>query len=81
MSGQAANPEPDREGLLATNIAFFARTLRDAGLRLGPSATVDAVEAVRAAGIGSRDDLYWTLHCVMVVRREDRAVFHEAFQL
>jgi uncharacterized protein with von Willebrand factor type A (vWA) domain len=70
-----------KSGRLVDNIAYFARTLRDAGLRLGPSAVVDAVRAVEAAGIGGRDDLYWTLHCVLVQRREDSAVFHEAFQL
>ena len=68
-------------GKLVDNIAYFARTLRDAGLRLGPSAVVDAVRAVEAAGIGSREDLYWSLHCVLVARREDHAVFDEAFKL
>ena len=66
---------------LPENVLYFARTLRDAGLRLGPSSVVDAVSALRVAGIGSRDDLYWTLHCVFVTRREDHAVFDEAFRL
>ncbi|KQT57449.1 MULTISPECIES: vWA domain-containing protein [unclassified Aureimonas] len=74
-----ARAEPD--GRLADNIAYFARTLRKAGLKLGPAATLDAIAAVKAAGIGSRDDFYWTLHCVLVTRREDDAVFDEAFRL
>ncbi len=69
------------DGRLPENILYFARTLRDAGMRLGPSSVVDAVNAVKVAGIGSRDDLYWTLHCVFVIRREDHAVFDEAFRL
>jgi uncharacterized protein len=36
---------------------------------------------VLAAGIGTRDDFYWTLHCVLVTRREDHATFDEAFRL
>jgi uncharacterized protein with von Willebrand factor type A (vWA) domain len=32
-------------------------------------------------GIGGRDDFYWTLHAVLVNRREDHAVFDEAFRL
>ncbi len=68
-------------GRLPENILYFARTLRDAGLRLGPSSVVDAVRAVEAAGLGDRDDLYWTLHCVFVTRKEDHPVFDEAFKL
>jgi uncharacterized protein with von Willebrand factor type A (vWA) domain len=36
---------------------------------------------VLAAGIGNRDDFYWTLHSVLVTRHEDHAVFDEAFRL
>ena len=66
---------------LGDNIIHFARTLRAAGMRVGPAAAVEAVRAVQAAGIGSREDFYWTLHCVLVSRREDHAVFDEAFKL
>lgn len=73
----AAKPD----GRIADNIVYFARALRKAGLRLGPASVRDAIEAVLAAGIGSRDDFYWTLHAVLVSRREDHAVFDEAFRL
>lgn len=69
------------EGRLPDNIVYFARTLRAAGMRVGPAAAVEAVRAVEAAGIGSREDFYWTLHCVLVSRQEDHAVFDEAFRL
>src|SRR5688500_16229905 len=69
------------DGRIADNIVFFARALRKAGMRVGPAAVKDAIEAVLAAGIGSRDDFYWTLHAVLVTRREDHAVFAEAFRL
>jgi len=36
---------------------------------------------VLAAGLGTRDDFYWTLHSVLVNRREDHATFDEAFRL
>ena len=38
-------------GKLATNIVHFARTLRTAGLRVGPGQVLRAVEAVEAAGL------------------------------
>lgn len=69
------------EGRLADNIVYFARTLRKAGLRVGPAAVADAIEAVKIAGIGSREEFYWTLHAVLVSRREDHPVFDEAFRL
>lgn len=73
--------QADANGRLAENILYFARTLRGAGMRVGPAAVVDAVKAVEAAGISSRDDFYWTLHCVFVTRHEDHPVFDEAFKL
>lgn len=69
------------DGRLADNIVYFARTLRKAGMRVGPASVRDAIEAVLAAGIGTRHDFYWTLHAVFVSRREDHATFDEAFRL
>ncbi|SFO78797.1 hypothetical protein SAMN03159463_02953 [Mesorhizobium sp. NFR06] len=77
-------PEPREalaDGRIADNIVYFARTLRKAGMRVGPASIKDTIEAVLAAGIGSRDDFYWTLHAVLVSRHEDHPVFDEAFRL
>src|SRR5687768_11008531 len=72
---------PENSGRIADNIVYFARALRAAGLPVGPAAVVDAIRAVETAGIGSREDFYWTLHSVFVKKREHRPVFHEAFEL
>lgn len=69
------------EGRIADNIVYFARALRKAGMRVGPASVKDAIEAVLTAGIGSRDDFYWTLHAVLVTRHEDHQTFDEAFRL
>ena len=37
-----------QDGRLADNIVHFARVLRKAGLKIGPAAVTDAIEAVRA---------------------------------
>ncbi len=68
-------------GKLPDNILYFARTLRGAGLRVGPASIVDAVRAVELAGISDREDFYWILHTIFVTRHEDHAVFDEAFKL
>ena len=69
------------DGRLADNIVHFARVLRKAGLRLGPAAVTDAIEAVQAIGIGDREEFYTALHATLVKRHEDDAVFDEAFRL
>ncbi len=68
-------------GHLADNIAHFARALRKAGLRLGPGATLQAVETLTLSGAMAREDIYWTLHASFVKRHEDTAVFDQAFRL
>ena len=73
--------EPNPQGRLADNIVFFARSLRALGLPVGPAAVVDAISAVEAAGIGDREDFYWTLHAVFVKKREHHVLFDEAFQV
>jgi len=67
-------------GRLGENIVAFGQLLRRAGLPVGPAAVIDAIRAVEIAGIMSRDDLYWALHAVLVTKREQRAVFDEAFR-
>ena len=80
-TGATRTDEANPHGRMADNIVYFARTLRKAGMRVGPASVVTAIEAVEAAGIGSRDDFYWTLHSVLVKRHEDHATFDEAFRL
>ena len=69
------------EGRLAENILYFARALRAAGIPVGPGAVLDALEAVKAAGVGTREDFYWTLHAVFVKRHEHSLLFDQAFRI
>ena len=69
------------EGRLAENILYFARALRAAGIPVGPGAVLDALAAVEAAGVGTREDFYWTLHAVFVKRHEHTILFDQAFRI
>src|SRR5689334_19991218 len=69
------------EGRLAENILYFARALRAAGIPLGPGSVLDALAAVRAAGVGGKEDFYWTLHAVFVKRHEHSVLFDQAFKI
>src|SRR5271168_2427202 len=68
-------------GRLAENIVYFARALRAAGVPVGPGAVLDALEAVKVAGVGTREDFYWTLHAVFVKRHEHSMLFDQAFRI
>ena len=70
-----------QDGRLAENILYFARALRAAGIPVGPGAVLDALEAVQAAGVGTREDFYWTLHAVFVKRHEHTVLFDQAFRI
>jgi uncharacterized protein with von Willebrand factor type A (vWA) domain len=68
-------------GRLAENIVYFARALRAAGVPVGPGTVLDALAAVRAAGVGEQRDFYWTLHAVFVKKHEHSVLFDQAFRI
>ncbi|CAN1553236.1 CoxE Protein containing von Willebrand factor type A (vWA) domain [Rhabdaerophilaceae bacterium] len=68
-------------GHLAENVVYFARTLRAAGMKLGPGAALDAVAALEAIGLGHRDEFRAALESVFVKRRQDAELFDQAFRL
>lgn len=79
---ETAEPQPGREsGRLADNILYFARTLRAAGLPVGPGKVLDAIEAATTVGFARREDFYWTLHAVFVNRRDQQELFDQAFHV
>ncbi|MFO0997669.1 MAG: VWA domain-containing protein [Alphaproteobacteria bacterium] len=83
-SGNGSHAAPEGEdggGKLLTNIMYFARALRAAGLPIGPGKVIDAIRAVEAVGLENRSDFYWTLHSVFVNRRDQREIFDQAFHV
>ena len=69
------------EGRIAENIMYFARLLRSAGLPVGPGKVLDAITAVELVGIGSQQDLYWSLFALFVNRNDQRELFDQAFHI
>ena len=78
--GSRAEPAAGK-GRLVDNLMFFARTLRAAGLPIGPGRVIEALRAVETVGLGRREDLYWTLHAVFVNRQDQRPLFDQAFHV
>ncbi len=81
MPPNRASDDESVGGRLAENILYFARALRAAGIPVGPGAVLDALAAVQAAGVGTREDFYWTLHAVFVKRHEHSILFDQAFRI
>ena len=75
------SPGGHRGEKLDQNVAHFVRALRRAGLRLGPAATLDCVEACRTVDIGNRVEFYHALSSCLVKQPEDRLVFDQAFHI
>jgi len=68
-------------GALAANLLAFARLLRRAGLPVGATDTLSALEALTQIDIGDRRQVHAALRAVMVHRREHFEVFDQAFLL
>ena len=66
-------------GKLPENLVLFIKTLRSAGIAVGPAQTLDALTAAKTVGLGRRDDFYWALHSVLIKKREQREIFDQAF--
>jgi uncharacterized protein with von Willebrand factor type A (vWA) domain len=81
MTSENNTVDADQSGRLAENIVYFARALRAAGIPVGPGAVLDALEALKVAGVGTRDDFFWTLHAVFVKRHEHSLLFDQAFRI
>jgi uncharacterized protein with von Willebrand factor type A (vWA) domain len=79
VSAQLDSSAPD--GRLIANLMHFARTLRAAGLPVGPGKVIDAVQALCTVGITDRRDFYWALHAVFVNRPDQRLLFDQAFHV
>jgi hypothetical protein len=73
--------EQPPSGKLAANIMHFARVLRGAGLPVGPASVLDALDAAQSGSLRTRDDFYWTLHAILVKRREHKELFDQAFHV
>ncbi len=81
MNDSASQTADEESNRLAENIMHFARVLRAAGLPVGPGRALEGVRAVIAAGVGSRQDFYWTLFSVFVNRQDHRDLFDQAFHV
>jgi uncharacterized protein len=69
------------EGRLAGNILLFCRTLRAAGLSIGPGQVLDALSAVREAGVERPEEFYWALRAALVTDPEHFTLFRQAFHV
>lgn len=82
-SGPPYSPpaDGDTRGQLANNVMQFCRTLRAAGVPVGPGHSLRAIEAIAAVDLADRAQVYWALHAALITRRDQREVFDQAFHI
>jgi uncharacterized protein with von Willebrand factor type A (vWA) domain len=66
---------------IAENIVLFCRTLRRAGLPIGPGQVIDGCGAIVHTGIGRRDDVRSALRAVLVNDPAHFPIFDQAFHV
>jgi len=68
-------------GQLLRNCVLFARLLRGVGIEVTPTQLVDLVDSLNYVEIGRRADFKNSARTVLISRREDLALFDQAFDL
>ncbi len=66
---------------IAENVVLFCRTLRRAGIPVGPGQVIDAVKAIARTGIERRDDFYVALRAVLATDPTQFRLFDQAFHI
>ena len=66
---------------IADNILLFCRTLRQAGLPVGPGQVIEASQAILKTGIERREDFYFGLRAVLVKDPGQARLFDQAFHV
>ncbi len=70
-----------QESRIADNVLLFCRTLRTAGMPIGPGQVIDAGEAILRTGLERREDFYTALRAVLVTDPAQFELFDQAFHL
>jgi uncharacterized protein with von Willebrand factor type A (vWA) domain len=70
-----------RSGRLAENVVHFSRVLRAAGVPVGTDRVILTLEALKVAGLESRDDLRSVLESCLIDRAQHRLLFDQAFHV
>lgn len=81
MQRAPAPAAPPAGGHLVHNLLLFGRLLRALGLDVNPGRVMDLTLALSHIDIGRRSDFYFAARSLLVHRREDLALFDQAFQL
>lgn len=66
---------------LLRNLVLFGRVLRELGLDVNPGRMIDLVQALSHVDVGVRSDFYHAARSLLVHRRDDIALFDEAFDM
>ena len=80
-ANQSSNGKQQTSDHLLHNLILFAGVLRGLGLDVGSGNVLDLVRATEYVPIGRKQDFYQAARCLLVHRKQDLALFDEAFQV
>lgn len=82
LGSGSAEPEAAgvRSAALSTAVVRLVRSLRLQGVAVTPAESVDAVQALEAADLSDKREVYLSLRAVLTGRLEDQAKFDAAFE-
>lgn len=66
-------------GCLLPNLLHFARLLRRMGIAVSAGETADLAQGLAHVDLGRRDDVYYTMRCILTHNLEEQAIFDLAF--
>jgi uncharacterized protein with von Willebrand factor type A (vWA) domain len=75
-------PDPHsalRENVFIHNLLLFGRLLRAAGIDVPPYRMGDVLTAFEHIDLASKQDVFYTLRCLLIYDHQDYAVFEKAF--
>ena len=83
MTAAASSPNGNgrTSGHILRSLMLFAEVLRKVGLDVSSGNVLDLVRALEHAPIGRKQDFRQAARCILVHRKQDLALFDEAFQV
>jgi uncharacterized protein with von Willebrand factor type A (vWA) domain len=81
VTAQQQHPNGDNDGSILHNLMLFGEVLRRLGLDFGSGNMLDLVRATEDVPIGRKQDFHQAARSLLVHRKQDLALFDEAFQV
>jgi len=81
VRGLRSQYENRGQGHLFHNLLLFSRILREMGLDVNPSRTIDLLRSVELIGLGNKENFYEAGKAIMLRRADEQPIYDYVFQM